>query len=243
MPAPVDGPCSHGPMPAPWQMQAQALQAVTAHPQEHDSRQTGMRLLERSVWSDRMVFVRAVRDAEWMSDLELKLYDSWWVPATAVTRAPACTPCEGCLPAWSRVQGLACLQTLRAPSFGMVHMLETAASPCKAGWLAAHAPDALSAALPPHWVRCEQACAILAAGPRLCPCLPNQNLCCACPGLHAAMPTPALPQRLLTGQPRQPAADPFRDLPAPHRAPRPHWGNLSARAHGLFHAQAEISDQ
>lgn len=35
------------------------------------------RLLERSVFSDRMVFVRAVHEAKWMSDLELNIYDSW----------------------------------------------------------------------------------------------------------------------------------------------------------------------
>lgn len=35
------------------------------------------RLLERSVFSDRMVFVRAVHENRWMSDLELGIYDSW----------------------------------------------------------------------------------------------------------------------------------------------------------------------
>ena len=35
------------------------------------------RLLERSVFSDRMVFVRAVHEAKYMSDLELNVYDSW----------------------------------------------------------------------------------------------------------------------------------------------------------------------
>lgn len=37
------------------------------------------RLLERSVFSDRMVFVRAVHEKSWMSDLELNIYDSWYV--------------------------------------------------------------------------------------------------------------------------------------------------------------------
>ena len=36
-----------------------------------------LRLLERSVFSDRMVFVRAVHEARWMSDMELDIYDSW----------------------------------------------------------------------------------------------------------------------------------------------------------------------
>ena len=35
------------------------------------------RLLERSVFSDRMVFVRAVHESKYMSDLELNIYDSW----------------------------------------------------------------------------------------------------------------------------------------------------------------------
>ena len=42
--------------------------------------QVGIRpfsLLDRSVFSDRMVFVRAVHEAKWMSDLELNIYDSW----------------------------------------------------------------------------------------------------------------------------------------------------------------------
>ena len=49
--------------------------------QELQSRQQsgGMRLLERSVWSDRMVFVRAVLEANWMDKMELSVYDSWCV--------------------------------------------------------------------------------------------------------------------------------------------------------------------
>ena len=43
-----------------------------------------MRLLERSVFSDRMVFVRAVHEANWMSDLELSVYDSWFEPIVDV---------------------------------------------------------------------------------------------------------------------------------------------------------------
>jgi Deoxynucleoside kinase len=38
------------------------------------------RLIERSVFSDRMVFVRAVHNAKWMSELELQVYDSWFNP-------------------------------------------------------------------------------------------------------------------------------------------------------------------
>lgn len=36
-----------------------------------------LRLLERSVFSDRMVFVRAVHEAKWLSEMELSIYDSW----------------------------------------------------------------------------------------------------------------------------------------------------------------------
>ncbi len=36
-----------------------------------------LRLLERSVFSDRMVFVRAVHESQWLSDMELSIYDSW----------------------------------------------------------------------------------------------------------------------------------------------------------------------
>ena len=49
-----------------------------------------MRLLERSVFSDRMVFVRAVHEARWMSDMELDIYDSWFDPV--VSALPALAP-------------------------------------------------------------------------------------------------------------------------------------------------------
>ncbi|GMH42028.1 hypothetical protein BSKO_09947 [Bryopsis sp. KO-2023] len=39
-----------------------------------------LRILERSVFSDRLVFVRAVHEARWLSDLQLELYDSWFNP-------------------------------------------------------------------------------------------------------------------------------------------------------------------
>jgi len=37
-----------------------------------------LRVLERSIFSDRMVFVRAMHDAGFMGDLELSVYDSWF---------------------------------------------------------------------------------------------------------------------------------------------------------------------
>ena len=43
-----------------------------------------LRVLERSVFSDRMVFVRAVHEKnKWLTDMELELYDSWWVDCAA----------------------------------------------------------------------------------------------------------------------------------------------------------------
>eukprot|EP00210_Caulerpa_lentillifera_P005588 g5345.t1 len=39
-----------------------------------------LRIMERSVFSDRLVFVRAVHEAQWMDDMQLQLYDSWFNP-------------------------------------------------------------------------------------------------------------------------------------------------------------------
>lgn len=39
-----------------------------------------LRLMERSIFSDRLVFVRAVHEAKWMSELELRIYESWFDP-------------------------------------------------------------------------------------------------------------------------------------------------------------------
>ena len=36
------------------------------------------------MFSDRMVFVRAVHEKnKWLTDMELELYDSWWVDCAA----------------------------------------------------------------------------------------------------------------------------------------------------------------
>lgn len=49
--------------------------------QERESYSKSMcRLLERSVFSDRMVFVRAVHKSKFLSDTELAIYDSWFEP-------------------------------------------------------------------------------------------------------------------------------------------------------------------
>ncbi|XP_057872720.2 uncharacterized protein LOC131078898 isoform X3 [Cryptomeria japonica] len=43
-----------------------------------------LRLMERSVFTDRMVFVRAVQEAKWMNEMELSIYDSWFDPVVSV---------------------------------------------------------------------------------------------------------------------------------------------------------------
>lgn len=53
--------------------------ALGFYVQEKESHLTPepMRLMERSVFSDRMVFVKAVHEARWMNDMELSVYDAW----------------------------------------------------------------------------------------------------------------------------------------------------------------------
>lgn len=50
-------------------------------PQEKRTRRGSapLRVLERSIFSDRMVFVRAMHEAGRMESWELQLYDTWWV--------------------------------------------------------------------------------------------------------------------------------------------------------------------
>ncbi|KAL3845637.1 hypothetical protein ACJIZ3_003040 [Penstemon smallii] len=49
-----------------------------------------LRLMERSVFSDRMVFVRAVHEAKWMNEMEINIYDSWFDPV--VSSLPGLVP-------------------------------------------------------------------------------------------------------------------------------------------------------
>ncbi|CAL5089680.1 unnamed protein product [Urochloa decumbens] len=55
---------------------------VTRLMQEKESRGgiKPLRLVERSIFSDRMVFVRAVHEANWLNGMELSIYDSWFDP-------------------------------------------------------------------------------------------------------------------------------------------------------------------
>ncbi|KAL2641258.1 hypothetical protein R1flu_008845 [Riccia fluitans] len=65
---------------------------VTRMMQERESAhgEKKLRLMERSVFSDRMVFVRAVHEAKWMSDAEISIYDSWFDPV--VSAMPGLVP-------------------------------------------------------------------------------------------------------------------------------------------------------
>ena len=53
---------------------------LTRMEKERKSRSSSkpIRILERSIFSDRLVFVRAMHEAGYMGDLELQLYDSWF---------------------------------------------------------------------------------------------------------------------------------------------------------------------
>lgn len=50
---------------------------------ESSSGMKPLRLMERSVFSDRMVFVRAVHEAKWMNEMEISIYDSWFDPVVS----------------------------------------------------------------------------------------------------------------------------------------------------------------
>jgi Deoxynucleoside kinase len=56
--------------------------AGTTWPQERETRggAAGLRLMERSVFCDRLVFVNAVHQMQQLSDVELEVYDSWFNP-------------------------------------------------------------------------------------------------------------------------------------------------------------------
>lgn len=47
------------------------------------------RLLERSIFCDRMVFVESLKDSNYMSEMELTIYDKWYgsTPLESRTRA------------------------------------------------------------------------------------------------------------------------------------------------------------
>lgn len=55
--------------------------------QEQPRNRRPLRLMERSVFSDRMVFVRAVHEAKYMSDMEISIYDSWFSPIVSLLQS------------------------------------------------------------------------------------------------------------------------------------------------------------
>ncbi|KAK9851909.1 hypothetical protein WJX84_009907 [Apatococcus fuscideae] len=67
-----------------------------------------MRLMERSVFSDRMVFVKAVHEAQWMNDMELSVYDAWFDPILQIL--PSLIP-DGFI--YLRAQPQTCLKRLQ----------------------------------------------------------------------------------------------------------------------------------
>jgi deoxyadenosine/deoxycytidine kinase len=83
-------------------------------PQELDSATTSypVRLMERSIFSDRLVFVRAVQDNGWMGDMEVAVYDSMFDPilSSRPSLVPdgfiylRCSP-EVCMERWVIVGG------------------------------------------------------------------------------------------------------------------------------------------
>lgn len=68
-----------------------------------------LRVLERSIFSDRLVFVRAMHEAGYMGDLELRLYDSWF--AMEIAQDQQLTP-NGFI--YLKARPETCIQRLRA---------------------------------------------------------------------------------------------------------------------------------
>ena len=68
---------------------------MTRYLQEIESRSSNsdalLRIMERSVFSDKMVFVESVHEKGWMSDLEFSLFNSWYEPMVQV-RAKSAAP-------------------------------------------------------------------------------------------------------------------------------------------------------
>lgn len=57
--------------------------------QEHESaaamKSQPYRLLERSIFCDRMVFVESLKDSKMMSEMELTIYNSWCLPSPVLS--------------------------------------------------------------------------------------------------------------------------------------------------------------
>lgn len=62
---------------------------MTRYLQEIESRNADvpLRIMERSVFSDRMIFVESVHEKGWISDLELSIFNGWYDPVVKVRDA------------------------------------------------------------------------------------------------------------------------------------------------------------
>lgn len=52
---------------------------------EAETRSGSVRIMERSILSDRMIFVESVYEKGWLSDLEFSLFNSWYEPVVKVS--------------------------------------------------------------------------------------------------------------------------------------------------------------
>jgi len=88
---------------------------MTRHLQEIQSRGTSMslRIMERSVFSDRMVFVESVYEKGWMTDFELSLFNGWYDPIVKVS--PNLVP-EGFI--YLRTTAETCMRRLKVRARG-----------------------------------------------------------------------------------------------------------------------------
>jgi len=83
------------------------LTRLDANRRTFDGKQP-LRLMERAVFSDRLVFVRAVHESKWMEDYQMQLYDSWFNPMLA--QVPGLIP-DGFI--YLRAEPDTCMRRLR----------------------------------------------------------------------------------------------------------------------------------
>ncbi len=88
---------------------------MTRYLQEIQSRRenVSLRILERSVFSDKMIFVESVHENGWMSDMELALFNSWYNPMVQVS--PNLVP-EGFI--YLRTSAATCMRRLKQRARG-----------------------------------------------------------------------------------------------------------------------------
>ena len=88
---------------------------MTRYLQEIESRDATvpLRIMERSVFSDRMIFVESVHENSWMSDLEFSLFNGWYDPV--VRASPDLVP-EGFV--YLRTSAETCIRRLKKRARG-----------------------------------------------------------------------------------------------------------------------------